>query len=107
MRPVTSAGTNDWVLGIDEAGRGSVLGPLVVGGFHARPSDNGHLTEIGVRDSKLLLPDRRVELFRKLGALGRRASVVLSPMTIDSYVRRGRLNDLEARAFARIIRRTN
>ena len=97
---------NDWVLGLDEAGRGSVLGPLVVGGFLAHATDLDQLAGIGVKDSKLLTPVRREELFRDLARLGRRASVVLAPATIDAYVRHGRLNDLEARTFARVVRRT-
>jgi len=95
-----------WLLGIDEAGRGSVLGPLVVGGFLARESDLHRLVGLGVRDSKLLTPARRTELFAGLQALGRRERIELLPPTIDAFVRRGRLNELEARAFGRLVRRT-
>ncbi len=93
------------VLGLDEAGRGSLVGPLVVGGFLVRPEAAERLTTLGVRDSKLLSPARRAELYGLLGRLGQRLSVSLAPSAIDRHVRRGALNHLEARAFAQLARR--
>jgi ribonuclease HII len=93
-------------LGIDEAGRGCVLGPLVVGGFVVHERDVPKLTQIGVRDSKRLTPRRRQEVYEALGALGTRVSVTLGPTTVDRAVDRHRLNRLEAAAFAQLIRRT-
>ena len=93
-----------YVLGIDEAGRGSVVGPLVVGGFLIPETCVPQLVPLGVRDSKELTPARREEIYESLGKLGRRLTVVLDPRRIDTYVRRGRLNELEARAFGRLVR---
>jgi ribonuclease HII len=42
------------ICGIDEAGRGSVIGPLVIAGINIKNSDIKKLEEIGVRDSKAL-----------------------------------------------------
>lgn len=92
-------------MGLDEAGRGAVLGPLVVGGFVARSCDLGELTSIGVRDSKLLTPERRDEVYRALPRVGRPFSVHLTPPLIDSFVRHNALNELEAQAFGRLARR--
>lgn len=92
-------------MGLDEAGRGAVLGPLVVGGFVARTSDLSRLRAIGVRDSKLLSADRREEVYRALEQVGRPISTNLSPGLIDAYVRHNALNELEARAFGRLARR--
>ena len=104
---VPAAEAETIVLGIDEAGRGSVLGPLVVGGFLLPKSALPTLTELGVRDSKLLTPSRREELFTAIAKVGHRERVILPPTTIDAYVRRGGLNELEARAFGQIVRRTS
>ncbi|EQD59713.1 ribonuclease HII, partial [mine drainage metagenome] len=56
-------------LGLDEAGRGSVLGPLVVGAFllpgGAREGED-RLRALGVRDSKRLTPKRREAVFSSL-----------------------------------------
>ena len=92
------------VLGLDEAGRGSLVGPLVLGGFLAREATLPRLPEIGVADSKLLEPTTREEVFRLLPSLGRRYAIEVPPATVDRYVRRGRLNRLEAEGFAQIVR---
>jgi ribonuclease HII len=92
------------VLGLDEAGRGSVLGPLVVAGFCCPDATVLELRDAGVRDSKLLSAGRRESVYRRLEALGERRSIALVPRAIDRYVARGALNELELRAFARLVR---
>jgi ribonuclease HII len=94
------------VLGLDEAGRGSVLGPLVVGGFLVAEERIDSLRELGVRDSKLLSPARRESLYAGLGSIGQRLSITLTPSRIDRSVAHHGLNDLEAEAFAELVRRT-
>lgn len=92
------------VLGVDEAGRGSLVGPLVVGAF-LLPSDRMEdLVALGARDSKELRPDARERIFDSLRTLGTRAHLSLSPRTVDRAVRKNRLNALEAESFARLIR---
>jgi ribonuclease HII len=94
------------VLGVDEAGRGCVLGPLVVGGFVLREDRLPELTSLGVRDSKLLTPAKREALYADLLRTGVCHSIPLHPREIDQWVARGKLNDLEAEAFALIARRS-
>ncbi|MCI4322915.1 MAG: ribonuclease HII [Thermoplasmata archaeon] len=94
------------VLGLDEAGRGSVLGPLVVGGFLVAEARIDALRELGVRDSKLLTPARRELIYAGLESIGQRVSIALPPAEIDRSVAHHGLNDLEAEAFARLVRRT-
>ena len=106
MSGIDRRGRSDLVLGIDEAGRGSLIGPLVVGGFLVARHELGTLRDLGARDSKALSPSRREEVYGRLGSKGRRLTVVIPPTTIDTHVRRHGLNGLEARAFARLVRRT-
>jgi ribonuclease HII len=101
-----SGAPGELLLGLDEAGRGSVLGPLVVGGFLTTSERLPALRALGVRDSKELSPIRRSEIFEHLPDLGRCVSLRLSPLTIDAAVRTGSLNRLEARAFAQLTRQT-
>ena len=54
------------ILGIDEAGRGSVLGPLVIAGVVIDNRKESILENMGVKDSKRLTPERRKVLARKL-----------------------------------------
>lgn len=92
------------VLGLDEAGRGSVLGPLVLGGFLCEAADEERLRALGVRDSKLLTPGRRVALAKELRTFGQAWTLALLPACIDVAVRKHGLNELEADGFARLIR---
>ena len=51
-----------WRVGLDEAGRGPCLGPLVVGICAVPYDDIKLLIDAGVKDSKDLSKKRRVEL---------------------------------------------
>ncbi len=92
------------MVGIDEAGRGSWIGPLVVGAVALPAGELDRLVGWGARDSKRLSPSRREEVYARLETVARTGSVTLEPSEIDRYVRRGRLNELEARAFAEVAR---
>jgi ribonuclease HII len=92
------------ILGIDEAGRGSVLGPLVVGGFLVRSDRLEELRASGACDSKEISAVEREQVYAKLPTIGECRSVVLTPREIDRFVAHGRLNELEARAFGALVR---
>lgn len=87
------------VLGLDEAGRGAVLGPLVVGAFLVDDAALERLRATGVTDSKLLSAQRREALLDPLAAIGRWAVEPIQPAQIDE----GNLNTLEEDAFVRLI----
>jgi len=97
------------VAGVDEAGRGCVIGPLVVAGtlFHEEVVDE--LAAMGVRDSKKLTPRKREALEPQIKEIAHRWGVFeLQPRAIDVVVNRGvvlrKLNYLEAMAMAKVIR---
>jgi ribonuclease HII len=104
LERVDAPASSDLVLGLDEAGRGSLVGPLVVGGFLLPRAKLPELPGLGVRDSKLLSPQRREEVYERLRSTGRCLSVALAPRTVDAHVRHHGLNGLEAQAFARLVR---
>ncbi len=94
--------------GVDEAGRGSVIGPLVIAGVSVEENDLPKLADIGVKDSKLLSPQKRETLATQIRKLALNCHVVfLSPVEIDHVVETGkrlhRLNRFEAQAMARVI----
>jgi ribonuclease HII len=96
------------VAGVDDAGRGSVIGPLVIAGVLMKEEDLPKLRELGVRDSKLLSPHRRETLAVEIKRIAEKYSVAkLSPREIDDVVETGRklhrLNRLEAKTMAQII----
>lgn len=59
-----SARSNGVIMGIDEAGRGPVLGPLIYGATYWAPGDAKSIPN-GFLDSKALTPEIRSELFEK------------------------------------------
>lgn len=92
------------ILGVDEAGRGSVLGPLVVAGVVVPENMNSVLERMGVKDSKRLVPNRRCILSRKLKKMFDYNVVVLSARDIDNLRADGvNLNEIEKNAMAEII----
>lgn len=54
------------VLGVDEAGRGPVLGPLVYGVAFCPADRQEELRSVGFADSKTLTPARREEMLQAL-----------------------------------------
>lgn len=54
------------ILGIDEAGRGPVIGPLVLAGVHVDRAKLQSLAALGVRDSKQLSRGERTTLAREI-----------------------------------------
>lgn len=89
------------ICGVDEAGRGPVLGPLVVAGV-AVDSDVP-LRHLNVRDSKKLSPERRELLAPEIEKVSKYEVVVIPASEIDVMRAEMSLNDFEAELFARII----
>lgn len=81
-----------------------MLGPLVVGAFCCSDEQLAPLRETGVRDSKELTARRREEVYARLAGVGELRSIALPPRTIDRYVFRGGLNELELESFALLVR---
>lgn len=90
--------------GIDEAGRGPVLGPLVVAGVAC--ADPQALVDIGCTDSKALSPGKREMMDRLIRALpGVRVEVrSISAETLDEERKRHTLNEIEIARFQDIAR---
>ncbi len=73
------------ICGIDEAGKGPVIGPLVVCGITIKTEDEHKLKELGVNDSKLLTPKKREFLYPQiLKIIENHELVISSPQEIDA-----------------------
>ncbi len=94
------------LLGVDEAGRGPVLGPLAVAAL-AVPVEGGEdrLRAMGVRDSKKLAPARRDRLFKELGGMFPHDVIEVPAEDIDALRASASLNVLEARLFGSVVLR--
>lgn len=96
------------VAGVDEAGRGCVIGPLVVAGVAFKTENLHFLDELGVKDSKLLSPKKREALYTEIINLTEKHQTIkVLPSQIDKAVESSRklhkLNRLEAQTMAEII----
>lgn len=96
------------IAGVDDAGRGSVIGPLVIAGVLIRKENLHKLVAMGAKDSKLLSPHKRERLAKEIRKTALQYhSIALSPSEIDIVVETGRklrkLNHLEARTMAEVI----
>lgn len=92
--------------GVDEAGRGSVMGPLVVGCVFV--SDDVKLTEIGVKDSKKLTPKKREEMYdRIIRECDDWTTVIISAEEIDAKRKLMSLNDIELEMFSDAVSHSN
>jgi len=96
------------IAGVDEAGRGCVVGPLVVAGVTVKTHNLESLINLGVKDSKLLSPKKRETLYPEIIKLTEKHHIIkVPPAQIDKVVRSSRilhkLNRLEAQTMAKII----
>lgn len=96
------------IAGVDEAGRGCVVGPLVVAGVTVKTHNLESLIDLGVKDSKLLSPKKRETLYPEIIKLTEKHHIIkVPPAQIDKVVRSSRilhkLNRLEAQTMAKII----
>lgn len=87
--------------GVDEAGKGAVLGPLVVAAVACHTP--GDLDGIPVKDSKALRQAERARLSDLITTRLRSAVLVIDSGDIDAFRRNSSMNLLVARAHARVI----
>ncbi len=96
------------IAGADEAGRGPVLGNMVLCGVMFEQHALDELKAAGVKDSKLLSPAKRESLAKLITEKALKIEIVeLSPAEIDELrlVKKINLNEAEAMTFAKIIDR--
>jgi ribonuclease HII len=93
---------DELVLGIDEAGRGCIIGPLFIAGFLISETDFliDKLNSLGVNDSKLLLPKKRDELAREIKKISCGYKILkIQPNALDKFS----INDLEIQYSAKLV----
>lgn len=88
------------IIGIDDAGRGPVLGPMTLAGVIIDSKDENKIKALNAKDSKLLTPLQRKTIAEKLRPQFTHHIVTSSPKEIDDS---SNLNYLEAIKTADII----
>jgi ribonuclease HII len=89
------------ICGVDEAGRGPVIGPMVVAAVLVE--DDGRLRALKVRDSKQLTPGRRERLAAEIRTVAKVEVRVIEASALDDMMGQENLNQIEVRAFAEVI----
>ena len=92
------------ICGVDEAGRGPVMGPLVICGISIDKDDL--LRKLGVKDSKKLSRTQREDLSEKIARVTNGIEIVeITASEIDILREEMTLNKLEVKVFASIIKK--
>jgi len=96
------------LIGIDEAGRGPVLGPLVMAGVAITFEQEAELQKFGIQDSKKYGSGKKAKMARLAAVPAVRARchwalVSFHPAEIDEFVKEGRLDDLERKGVMMLL----
>ena len=94
------------IAGIDEAGRGPVIGPMVVAGISIKEEKIDKLINLGVKDSKLLSLQKREFLFEKIKEIVDKYEIlIVTPKQIDYALNSPELNlnKLETITMSKVI----
>lgn len=94
------------ICGVDEAGKGCIIGPLVMVALSINEENEQKLHWMGVKDSKLLSKEAREELFTRIKEVVSDFRVdVIEPDAIDHSLKdiNSNLNWLEAETSARMV----
>jgi ribonuclease HII len=94
------------ILGVDEAGRGPVVGSMFIGGFLIEEGRLQELENLGVKDSKKLSDSKRERLEEQLPGLGEAIVKEIEASEIDELRQVMSLNEIEIQAFADVIERS-
>jgi ribonuclease HII len=94
-----------YIAGIDEAGRGAVLGPLVICCAFCKRDDEKLLRKLASKDSKALTPNQREEAYEKLKAFCTFRWVEVSAADLNILMKTMSLNDIEAKFMAALMKK--
>ena len=93
------------ICGVDEAGKGPVIGPLVVAAVAVKNAKD--IQDLGVKDSKQLTPVKRRELSNIIKDKFDYTIEIIEAEKVDEYRKQNRLNDLNREAFEKLISKLN
>ena len=91
------------IIGIDEAGRGCIIGPMVICAAAINPLEEYKLNEMGVKDSKKLSPAQRENLYGKVGRMCKYTTVKVTAEELNILMDKHNLNEIEAIKIAQAI----
>ncbi len=91
------------IIGIDEAGRGCIIGPMVIAAASIDPMREYLLKDLGVKDSKKLSPKQRENIYPHVLELCELKRAVISAEKITEMMDTDNLNEIEAIHIAKLL----
>ena len=91
------------IIGVDEAGRGCIIGPMVICAAAINPLDEYKMKEMGVKDSKKLSPAQREKLYPKVAHMCKYACAKVTAAELNVLMDKYSLNEIEAMKIAGLI----
>ncbi|MCK4319060.1 ribonuclease HII [Candidatus Micrarchaeota archaeon] len=92
--------------GIDEAGRGPVIGPLVICLATAERKDEQKIKQFGAVDSKKLSPEQREAVLAKITSICNFVIKEITAQELNRLMDDYSLNEIEEMAMAELIKKT-
>jgi len=94
-----------YIAGIDEAGRGPVIGPLVICSASCKREDEKKLKQLCKKDSKQLSAKQREEVYNSISSFVSFRWIEISAQELNVSMKEMSLNDIEAKAMAELSRK--
>ncbi|MCL4480269.1 MAG: ribonuclease HII [Candidatus Thermoplasmatota archaeon] len=96
---------DDLACGVDEAGRGPVIGPMVIA---IVCGSNSAMKAAGARDSKILSPSSRERLYSEIERIANEISYrIITPDELNKRMENETLNEIEEDAYVSLILHAN
>ncbi|MEW6069517.1 MAG: ribonuclease HII [Candidatus Thermoplasmatota archaeon] len=93
------------ICGVDEAGRGPVIGPLVIAGIALDDKYVDKLTALGVKDSKRHTPKKREKLAEEIKKIAKYEIIIITAEELNIKMELATLNEIETQVFVEIIKK--
>jgi ribonuclease HII len=93
------------IAGIDEAGKGPVIGSLIVCCAYCKRTDEKKLKKLALKDSKKLTPKKREEAYSELKKFVSFRWIEITAKELNTLMRDMSLNDIEAKAMAELAKK--
>ncbi|MFH1448229.1 MAG: ribonuclease HII [Candidatus Micrarchaeota archaeon] len=92
------------IAGADEAGRGCLIGPLVIAISSIEKLKEFEIQRLGARDSKTLSPAARERLYEQLKQICRFEIIRITAQELNSLMGKYSLNEIEAMKIAEAVK---
>lgn len=93
------------ICGVDEAGKGSVLGPMVIGAVKCTSMEE--MVIPGIADSKTLTPAKRADLYDQITGSFPHVTIIRTAEEIDRLRSEMTMNEIVARAHGEAVLQMN